>query len=97
MFGITEGGHSVSLHIHNFLPYLYVSVNRWVKELDLKQRDALKEEINKRLFEGQQVVLSIETLQKASVMGYTENLNQFLKIYVALPKYVNQIRQAFER
>jgi len=24
MYGITDGGHSVMLHIHNFLPYLYV-------------------------------------------------------------------------
>jgi hypothetical protein len=27
MYGITEGGHSVMLHIHNFLPYMYVEVS----------------------------------------------------------------------
>ena len=26
MYGVTENGHSVMVHIHNFLPYFYVQL-----------------------------------------------------------------------
>ena len=48
MYGITEAGHSVMMHIHNFLPYLYVEVN---DKLTLGENDlnTIKDHINKKL------------------------------------------------
>jgi hypothetical protein len=46
MFGITEQGNSVMLHIHNFLPYLYVELNSTLNDLSDKDLLELKQSIN---------------------------------------------------
>lgn len=45
MFGITESGHSVMAHIHNFLPYLYVQLSDEFNPSDLNLTD-LKKQLN---------------------------------------------------
>jgi hypothetical protein len=48
MYGVTEGGHSVMAHVHNFLSYFYVEIaenyrnEKWA-ESDL---DQIKKSIN---------------------------------------------------
>jgi hypothetical protein len=48
MYGVTEGGHSVLAHVHNFLSYFYVEIadqfrnDKWTSD-DL---DIIKKNIN---------------------------------------------------
>lgn len=96
MYGVTEGGHSVMAHVHNFLSYFYVEISdqfrndKWTEE-DL---DNIKKSINGMM--QNDCVAHIEVQTKASVMYFQKDSSKFLKIFVHLPKYVNQMRQLFE-
>lgn len=46
MYGITENGNSVMVHIHNFLPYFYVQLNHNIKKFDDQDMIDLKAVIN---------------------------------------------------
>ena len=99
MYGITEAGHSVMMHIHNFLSYLYVEVN---DKLTLGENDlnTIKDHINKKLSgmtNGVQVVDHIEVVERASVYYYQEKMSSFLKIFCALPTFINKVRALFEK
>jgi len=48
MYGITEGGHSVMVHIHNFLPYLYVEcLPNFQSKFDNNFLEKVKDKLNK--------------------------------------------------
>ena len=70
MYGVTEGGHSVLAHVHNFLSYFYVEIadhlrnDKWTTE-DL---EAVKKSINGMM--QSDAVAHIEVQEKASVMYY---------------------------
>lgn len=92
MYGITEGGNSVMAHIHNFLSYFYVELSEEFQDREWTNDDFMKiaTSINGQL--QCKAVAHIELKEKASVMFYQEKMNKFLKIYVHLPKSVNQCR-----
>ena len=83
-------------HVHNFLSYFYVEISdqfrndKWTEE-DL---DNIKKSINGMM--QNDCVAHIEVQTKASVMYFQKDSSKFLKIFVHLPKYVNQMRQLFE-
>ena len=92
------------IHIHQFLPYLYVEVSHKYQGKLTEKDDLipLKTELNRQLAqlnkeEGGQFVDHIEIQRKATVMHYQESLSDFVKIFVQQPKMVNQMRQMFER
>ena len=47
MYGITENGNSVMVHIHSFLPYLYVELSPSFTTFDDRDLTDLKAVINK--------------------------------------------------
>jgi DNA polymerase delta subunit 1 len=103
MFGITEGGNSVMVHIHNFMPYLYVELNEKLLDLQKSDLDTLKNMINtnyKNMYSKgepiQDPVLHIEIQKKASLYFYQERLTNFLKIYCLIPANVAKLRSMFE-
>lgn len=42
MYGLTENGNSVMIHIHNFLPYLYVELKSEFQNISKNELDELK-------------------------------------------------------
>ncbi len=96
MFGITANGNSVVAHVHNFTPYFYVEVD--AKRVNLQPNDLIeiKNMLNNWSQSGEPCVKHVELVDKASVMHYQQGLGKFLKIYTTLPKFVNQLRSAFE-
>jgi DNA polymerase delta subunit 1 len=95
MYGVTESGHSVLAHIHQFLSYFYVQMTEQVAALynHKEHEKVLREQLENRL---QGAVQAIEVLEKSSVMGFSDKKSKFLKIYVGLPNHVAQLRKTFE-
>lgn len=104
MFGITKGGNSVAIHVHNFTPYFYVKVNPQLLNPSPEDLTAIKDLLNKIQLPQSghsehpaTPVKAIELVKdKASVMNYQQDKATFLKIYTGVPKYVNQLRSMFE-
>jgi hypothetical protein len=48
MYGVTEGGHSVMAHVHNFLSYFYVEISEQFINDDFANNDLdnIKKSIN---------------------------------------------------
>lgn len=102
MYGVTENGNSVMCHIHNFLSYFYVQINyNYQKDPPTPEEiESIKIQVNKKLSKGSEpehAVSEIQVVKKASVMGYQESLDYFLKIYMFLPSYIAASRQLFEK
>lgn len=112
MFGITEGGHSVMAHIHNFLPYLYVELNDKLGELNETDLKELRIDLNKQFMKAifpqysnpaenpnkiKEFIHHVEVQNKASVYFYQEKMTNFIKIYCAIPTYVTKLRVLFEQ
>lgn len=49
MYGITASGNSVMVHIHNFLPYLYVEVSSGEDQISEKTLTDIKDLINRMM------------------------------------------------
>ncbi|XP_026684257.1 DNA polymerase delta catalytic subunit-like [Diaphorina citri] len=103
MFGVTMEGNSVCCHVHGFSPYLYVSAP---KEFNSTHCRAFKEALNRAIIadmrgnkdEIQEAVLMVEIVQKQTVFGFWgEELENFLKITVALPKLVAGAKRLLEK
>ncbi|KAI0084485.1 DNA polymerase family B-domain-containing protein [Irpex rosettiformis] len=93
MYGVTEAGNSVLMHVKGFLPYFYVATPRGFMSDDC---GPLKDYLN-RLDSGG-IVRAVETQEKRSLWGYKgDDWIPFLKITVADQRSLPKIRGIFER
>jgi DNA polymerase delta subunit 1 len=105
LYGITREGQSVMACVHGFTPYMYASLPSSMNlneqslaqlrhALDTKAREKLRGD-EKRL---NTCVLGIERMEKQqSLLGYHfEETRDFIKIYVAMPSLVPNLKRLFE-
>ena len=98
MFGVTRNGNSVCAHVHGFLPYLFVPAPRGFSEEHCAVfRSALNDAVisdlrsNRNLKEA---VVAVEMCRKSSIYGfYFNEMNDFLRITLSLPKLVAPARR----
>ncbi|VDB88666.1 unnamed protein product [Peniophora sp. CBMAI 1063] len=80
MYGVTEGGHSVMMHVLGFQPYFYVPVPRGFDNSDI-------EPFKTYLNNAQGGVVRIEFVKKKSLWGYRgDEKALFMKITIAEQK-----------
>ena len=98
MFGVTQSGNSVCAHIHGFLPYFYIPAPRGFCEEHCDVfcktlNDAVVGDLCGNRDNVQEAVLAIEMCKKSSIYGfYFNEMSDFLRITVALPKLVAPVR-----
>ena len=79
LFGITEKGHSVCVHINDFNPYFYIKVNDDSNELS-KSRiiECIKNSVDEKVSKD---LISYEFVDKKEFYGFTNNkLFRFIKL-----------------
>ncbi|PLW20358.1 hypothetical protein PCASD_21942 [Puccinia coronata f. sp. avenae] len=95
IFGVSQAGHSVLVHIQDFLPYFWVPAPRSFQNSDC--RDLLTA-LNAALSLGIKPVHSVKVANKTSLWGYTgDSQSPFLKIVLTDFKHLGRVKNAFER
>lgn len=91
LFGVTEHGNSVAMHVHNFLPYFYVPAWRGLTVASLQE---FKDALNQRVLTDSRergitsAILGVEVVRKKSIWGFHRENSDFIKIILALPTLV---------
>ncbi|GAM19158.1 hypothetical protein SAMD00019534_023330 [Acytostelium subglobosum LB1] len=101
LFGSTREGNSVLCKVHGFLPYFFIGCPPGFTHADCGQ---LLHDLNKKMVQvasqsndSPNIVLGIELVLKKSIMGYNPNPpTEFIKITLAMPKYVTRCREILE-
>lgn len=102
LFGVTPQGHSVMVHVHDFMPYFYVAVPPSASAADAESfGDFLNERLEKRPADrGRQVVLGVTPITgPMSITGYHGRQSTptlFYKITCAAPMAVPRVRKLLE-
>lgn len=103
MYGVTMEGNSVCCHVHGFAPFLYIKAPATFTKQHLSEfKRALDASVMRDMKNNkdnvQEAILSVEIIQKQSIYGYTgENLENFIKITVALPKLCAAVKRLLEK
>ncbi|KAI9663443.1 MAG: DNA-directed DNA polymerase delta [Trizodia sp. TS-e1964] len=90
LFGVTETGHSVLLHVTDFQHYLYVAAPFGFTQKDC---DGFKMYLESQLATNQPAISSVQILQRENLFGFQGNQKAaYLKITVTDPKFINKLR-----
>ncbi|KAI5299106.1 DNA-directed DNA polymerase delta [Ascosphaera pollenicola] len=96
VFGVTEAGHSVMLHVTDFLHYLYVAAPASFTQSDCKDF-ATYLETHLGGFQSS-AVNSVQLVMRENLYGFQGNQKSpYLKITVNDPKYINKLRSLIEQ
>ncbi|TIC97265.1 DNA polymerase delta catalytic subunit [Colletotrichum higginsianum] len=94
LFGITEKGNSVLLHITNFKHYLYVAAPVSFQQGDV---NSFKAFLEAQIAHHAPVVHSVSLVQRENIYGFQGNVkNLYLKIAVNDPKLITKLRTTIE-
>lgn len=94
LFGVTETGHSVLLHVTDFLHYLYVAAPVNFVKTDI---DGFKAYLETQLAQHQPVIHSVQMSMRENLYGFQGNQKSpYLKITVTDSKYINKLRTTIE-
>ncbi|KAF2432770.1 DNA polymerase delta catalytic subunit [Tothia fuscella] len=94
LFGVTESGHSVLLHVTDFLHYLYVAA-----PVSFTQNDCqgYKNFLESQLAQHQPAIHSVQMVMRENIFGFQGNQKSpYLKITVTEPKFINRVRTTIE-
>ncbi len=95
LFGVTDNGNSVLLHVKDFKHYLYVAAPISFTADDCPKFRAYLET---QLAMHQPVIHSVVMTMRENIYGFQGNTqNPYLKITVNDPKQINKVRTAIER
>ncbi|AEO62895.1 caa6cf64-06a3-4efd-8d5c-cadb74274332 [Thermothielavioides terrestris] len=95
LFGVTENGNSVLLHVKDFKHYLYVAAPVSFTPEDCPKFRAYLET---QLAMHQPVIHSVVLTMRENIYGFQGNIqNPYLKITVNDPKFINRVRTTIER
>ncbi|KAI5867309.1 DNA polymerase family B-domain-containing protein [Durotheca rogersii] len=94
LFGVTENGHSVMLHVTDFKHYLYIAAPiSFTPDLCEPFRAYLENHLG-----NQPIVHSCQLLARENIYGFQgNNKSPFIKITVTDPKFIPRVRAAFEK
>ena len=94
LFGVTETGHSVLLHVTDFMHYLYVAAPVSFTKNDCEPFKAFLETT---LAQNAPAIHSVQLTLRENLYGFQGNQkNPYIKITVTDPKYVNRLRTTIE-
>lgn len=94
MFGITEAGNSVCLHVTGFQHYLYVAAPVNFQRQDI---EGYKGYLESLLSQHETVIASVQMVLRENMYGFQGNQKSpYLKITVTNPKYINRLRTKIE-
>ncbi|KAI9758631.1 MAG: DNA-directed DNA polymerase delta [Chaenotheca gracillima] len=94
LFGVTEDGHSVLLHVTGFMHYLYIAAPIAFGKGDC---DGYKAYLNNQLGEYMPAVHSVQMVMRENLYGFQGNQKSpYLKITVSDPRFINKLRSALE-
>ncbi|KZF26553.1 hypothetical protein L228DRAFT_216732 [Xylona heveae TC161] len=94
LFGVTERGNSVLLHVTDFLHYLYVAAPVSFGPVDC---EGFKAYLETQLAQHQPTIYSVQMLMRENLFGFQGNQKSpYLKITVTDPKYINRLRTTIE-
>ncbi|KAK2781223.1 DNA-directed DNA polymerase delta [Onygenales sp. PD_12] len=94
LFGVTESGHSVLLHVTDFLHYLYIAAPVSFARTDC---EGFKTYLEAQLGQHEQVVHSIQMVLRENLFGFQGNQKSpYLKITVTDPRHINKLRSLIE-
>ncbi|KAL9106107.1 MAG: hypothetical protein Q9227_008807 [Pyrenula ochraceoflavens] len=94
LYGVSESGHSVMLHVTDFLHYLYVAA-----PVSFTQKDCepYKIWLDAQLAQNQPVIYSVQMVMRENILGFQGNQKSpYLKITVSDPRYINRVRSTIE-
>ncbi|PMD15313.1 hypothetical protein NA56DRAFT_754066 [Hyaloscypha hepaticicola] len=94
LFGVTEAGHSVMLHVTDFLHYLYIAAPDSFTPQDCEK---YKTFLESQIAQHQPAIHSIQMVMRENLYGFSGNVqNPYLKITVTDPKFINKVRSTIE-
>ena len=94
LFGVTETGHSVLLHVTDFLHYLYVAAPVSFTKNDC---EPFKAYLETHLAKHQAAIFSVQLVLRENIFGFQGNQKSpYLKITVTDPKFIPALRNAIE-
>lgn len=94
LFGVTEKGHSVLLHVTDFMHYLYIAAPT---SFDRGDCEPYKAYLETHLAQHQPAIYSVQIVQRENLYGFQGNQKiAYLKITVTDPKYINKLRTSIE-
>jgi len=94
LFGVTEDGNSVMLHVKDFKHYLYVAAPASFTPSDCPTFRAYLES---QVAMHQPVIHSVQMTMRESIFGFQNNTqNPFLKVTVTDPKFISKVRKTIE-
>ncbi|KAI2464890.1 DNA polymerase family B-domain-containing protein [Annulohypoxylon bovei var. microspora] len=95
LFGVTEDGHSVMLHVTDFKHYLYVAAP---VSFTPKDCEPFKAYLQNQVGQNQNVIHSCELTLRENIYGFQGNTKSpYIKVTVTDPKFIPRVRSAFER
>ncbi|KAK4504717.1 hypothetical protein PRZ48_002679 [Zasmidium cellare] len=94
LFGVTEAGHSVLLHVTDFLHYLYVAAPVSFTKNDC---EPFKIFLETAMAQHAPAIHSVQMVLRENLFGFQGNQKSpYLKITVTDPKYINRLRSTFK-
>ncbi|OJJ51242.1 hypothetical protein ASPZODRAFT_87370 [Penicilliopsis zonata CBS 506.65] len=94
LFGVTEAGQSVLLHVTGFQHYLYIAAPVGFTKEDCEPYRAFLES---KLGQFQPVIQSVQITMRENLYGFQGNQKSYyLKITVTEPKFISKLRGALE-
>ncbi|KAH9866079.1 DNA-directed DNA polymerase delta [Plenodomus biglobosus] len=94
LFGVTEDGHSVLLHVTGFLHYFYVAAPmNFHKEDCQPYKNFLEAECQKQMNQHSAIIASVQMTMRENILRFQGNQKSpYLKITVNDPKYIGRVR-----
>ncbi|CEO97534.1 hypothetical protein PBRA_000880 [Plasmodiophora brassicae] len=95
LFGVTKDGHSVLVNCHGFHPYLFVKAWDGYSPADA---GAFAQAINRSIGSSNGCVLSVESVDKQSIWGYSsrEEATHYLRLNLSSQSVVTSVRRVLE-
>ncbi|KAF1937142.1 catalytic subunit DNA polymeras-like protein delta [Clathrospora elynae] len=99
LFGVTEDGHSVLLHVTGFLHYFYVAAPISFNKQDCEPyKMFLEGECQKQFNQHSGVIASVQMCMRENILRFQGNQKSpYLKITVNDPKMINRVRTMVQK
>uniref|UniRef100_A0A0A9YLY9 DNA polymerase n=1 Tax=Lygus hesperus TaxID=30085 RepID=A0A0A9YLY9_LYGHE len=103
LYGVTMDGNSVCCHAHGFTPYFYATAPNGLTGTHLYDfqaalNKAIIADLRSNREQIQEAVVMVELEKMQSIYGYSgEKMQNFLKIFVALPRLIAPAKRLLER
>lgn len=94
LFGVSEAGNSVLLHVTDFKHYLYVPAPVSFQPQDCA---AFKAYLETQIAQHQPAIHSITLTMRENIYGFQGNVQSpYLKVTVTDPKFINRVRSTIQ-